>query len=394
MVPLSRATRERVALLFDDEALASVVLENECAEKLPMQEHATPESLERIRFAVLKLSGGTREGLADAIRLAKTDWRDLLVAAGFADDVNAHLAWTPALRAADVIARAIDEQALICIVGQTASGKTSLATEVAARVGGEIITADSVQIYREFDIGSGKPTAEELARAPHHLVSELDPMSPCDASRFVALADAVITKVRERGRVPIVCGGTFLWVKALVQGLVPAPAASESVREAHRKLVETSGRTALHDALKKVDPASAEKLHPNDVVRVSRALEVFETTGQKMSDLHASHGFSEARHKAKLFAIARTPEDLRARIEKRVDGFLAAGWIDEVRGLVARGRGSARAMGSVGYREVAAHLRGEVSSSDLPVAIVRSTRVFARRQRTWLGHEPVTWLTP
>jgi tRNA dimethylallyltransferase len=296
----------------------------------------------------------------------------------------------------DVIARALDEDPsiLVCIVGQTASGKTSLATDVAAHVGGEIVTADSVQIYREFDVGSGKPTPEELARATHHLVSALDPMAACDASRFVALADAVIKDVRERGRVPIVCGGTFLWAKALVQGLVPAPAASESVREAHRKIVETSGRSALHDALKKVDPASASKLHPNDVVRVSRALEVFETTGQKMSDLHASHGFSEARHKAKLFAIARTPEDLRARIDTRVDGFLAAGWIDEVRGLVGRGRNEARAMGSVGYREVAAHVRGEIDATDLKTAIVRSTRVFARRQRTWLGHEPVTWLTP
>lgn len=296
--------------------------------------------------------------------------------------------------AVDIVARALEEDPaiLVCIVGQTASGKTSLATDVAARVGGEIITVDSVQIYREFDIGSGKPTAEELARAPHHLVSVIDPMSPCDASRFVALADAAIADVRARGRVPIVCGGTFLWVKALVQGLVPAPAASESVREAHRKIVETSGRSALHAALEKVDAASAAKLHPNDVVRVSRALEVFETTGETMSALHASHGFSEARHEAKLFAIEHAPEALRARIEKRVDGFLAAGWIDEVRGLVARGRGEARAMGSVGYREVAAHLRGEIGATELKPAIVRSTRVFARRQRTWLGHEPVTWL--
>jgi tRNA dimethylallyltransferase len=301
----------------------------------------------------------------------------------------------PAVNAVDVITRALEEDPslLVCVVGQTASGKTALATEVAARVGGEIVTADSVQIYRELDIGSGKPTPAEMARAPHHLVSALDPMAPCDASQFVALADAVIADVRGRGRVPIVCGGTFLWVKALVQGLVPAPAASETVREAHRKIVETSGRGALHDALEKVDPQAAAKLHPNDVVRVSRALEVFETTGQKMSDLHAAHGFSEARHEAKLFAIDCTPADLRARIKKRVDAFFAAGWIDEVRGLVKRGRGDARAMGSVGYREVAAHLRGEIDDADLKTAIVRSTRVFARRQRTWLGHEPVTWLT-
>jgi tRNA dimethylallyltransferase len=296
----------------------------------------------------------------------------------------------------DDVVRAIDADpgVLVCVVGQTASGKTGLATEVAAKCGGEIVTADSVQIYREFDIGSGKPTAEELARAPHHLVSAIDPMSPCDASRFVALADAVIADVRDRGKIPIVCGGTFLWVKALVQGLVPAPAASETVREAHRKVVETAGRNALHDALKKVDPEAAARLHPNDVVRVSRALEVFETTGKKLSELHAEHGFSEVRHRAKLFAIARTPEDLRARIDKRVAAFLDAGWIAEVRELVAKGRSSARAMTSVGYREVAAHVRGELPESELHGEIVRSTRVFARRQKTWLGHEPVTWLEP
>ena len=115
---------------------------------------------------------------------------------------------------------------------------------------------------------------------------------------------------------------------------------------------------------------------------------------ETLSDLHAAHGFSEVRHRAKLFAIARTPQDLRARIDARVDAFLAAGWIAEVRELLARGRGSARAMGSVGYREVAAHVRGELRESELHAAIARSTRIFARRQRTWLGHEPVTWLTP
>jgi tRNA dimethylallyltransferase len=294
----------------------------------------------------------------------------------------------------NAIARALEEdpEVLVCIVGQTASGKTALATEVAARVGGEIVTADSVQIYKEFDVGSGKPSPEEMARAPHHLVSTLDPMVACDASRFVGLADTVIADVRARGRVPIVCGGTFLWVKALVQGLVPAPPANEAAREAHRKLVEAKGRDALHDALRLVDPESAARLHPNDVVRVSRALEVFETTGQKLSALQASHAFGDVRHRAKLFALRRTPDDLRARIEARVTAFLAAGWIDEVRGLLARGRADARAMGSVGYREVAAHVRGELAESELHSTITRSTRIFARRQRTWLGHEPVTWL--
>jgi tRNA dimethylallyltransferase len=287
-----------------------------------------------------------------------------------------------------------DPSALVCVVGQTASGKTELATRFAAHVGGEIVTADSVQIYREFDVGAGKPTPEELALAPHHLVSVLDPMSHASAARFVGLADAIIADVRARGRVPIVCGGTFLWVKALVQGLAPAPPGTEEARARHRALVEKDGREALHEALRMVDPASAARLHPNDVVRTSRALEVFEATGQKMSDLHAAHGFAEARYRAKLYAIRRSPEELRARIERRVDGFFRAGLVEEVRALLVRGRGSARAMGAVGYKEVAAYCRGEMGEAEMRGAIARATRVFARRQRTWLGHEDVTWLEP
>jgi tRNA dimethylallyltransferase len=287
-----------------------------------------------------------------------------------------------------------DPGVLLCIVGQTASGKTNLASRLAACVGGEVITADSVQIYRELDAASGKPTAEELALAPHHLVSALDPLSHVDAARFVGLADAIISDVRDRGRIPIVCGGTYLWVKALVWGLAPTPAASPELRERHRALATEHGRAALHEQLRKVDPPSAARLHPNDLVRVSRALEVFESTGRRMSDIQAEHGFTEERHRAKLFAIRRDPEDLRARIERRVDAFLREGLVDEVRSLVARGRGGARGMGAVGYKEAAAHLRGELRLEELPQAIVRSTRVFARRQRTWLTHEPVTWLEP
>ncbi len=291
-------------------------------------------------------------------------------------------------------ALAADPGVLVCIVGQTSSGKTDLATRVAARVGGEIVTADSVQIYREFDVGAGKPTAVELARAPHHLVSTVDPMAPIDAARYVQLADAVIADVRARGHVPIVCGGTFLWVKALVQGLAPAPPASEEVRARHRALALAEGRSALHLALAKVDPQSAARLHPNDVVRTSRALEVFEVTGQKMSDLHAAHGFADARHRAKLFALRVEQVELSARIERRVDGFLRDAFVLEVTTLLARGLGDARAMGAVGYKQVAAHCRGKLAASELRGAIVSATRVFARRQRTWLGHEDVEWLEP
>lgn len=285
-----------------------------------------------------------------------------------------------------------DPSAVLAVVGPTASGKTELAIRLAESCSGEIIGADSVQIYRHFDLGSGKPTAEELARAPHHLVGVLDPLDPADAARFAELARAAIDAVRARGKRPIVCGGTFLWVKALLFGLADAPRADEAIRARHKSLAETEGRPALHALLRVVDPVIAARLHPNDFVRVSRALEVHEVTGEPMSAWQARHGFAEARMGARLMAIRVEPEELTRRITARVERWLAAGWRDEVSALVARGYGEARAMGSVGYREVHDALIGRMPVDDLALAIVRSTRVFARRQRTFLHHADVAWL--
>lgn len=281
---------------------------------------------------------------------------------------------------------------LVAIVGPTATGKTDLAIEVCERVGGEVISADSVQIYRGFDVGSGKPSKEERARATHHLVDTLDPLDAVDAASYAALAEAAISDVRARGRVPIVCGGTFFWVRALVLGLVDAPAGDAAIRARHRAIVTEHGRGALHAALARVDPASAKRLHPNDVVRVSRALEVLELSGRPMSEWQASHGFRTQKHDAALVGIAVDPAVLTERIAARVDAWLAGGWIDEVRGLLAAGYGGARAMGAVGYAEVRAYVEGALARDALRDAIVQSTRVFARRQRTWLKHAAVAWL--
>lgn len=281
---------------------------------------------------------------------------------------------------------------LLCVVGPTASGKTDLAIETCERVGGEIVSADSIQIYRGFDIGSGKPSAPERARAHHHLIDVLDPNETVDAVRYAALAERAIEDVRSRGKVPVLCGGTFFWVRALVLGLVDAPAADETIRARHRAQVETEGRAALHAALAKVDPRSADRLHPNDVVRVSRALEVFELSGRPMSDWHEEHGFRGQRTDAVLIAPATTPEELTARIRARAERWLAGGWLAEVERLIAEGWGESRPMGSVGYKEVRAHLRGEVPREALLDAVVQSTRIFARRQRTWLKSAEVEWL--
>jgi tRNA dimethylallyltransferase len=296
--------------------------------------------------------------------------------------------------ALDQARRVADESpdAVLAVVGPTASGKTELAIRLAESLGGEIVSADSVQIYRSFDLGSGKPTAEEQARARHHLIDALDPLDPADAARFAELARTAIADVRARGKRPIVCGGTFLWVKALLYGLADAPPASEAIRDRHRALAEEQGRPALHVLLQQVDPVIATRLHPNDFVRVSRALEVHELTGEPMSAWQARHGFAEARVPARLLALRVEPEELTRRIAARVDAWLAAGWREEVRSLVERGYGEARAMGAVGFREVRASLIERTPPDDLAASIVRSTRIFARRQRTWLHHADVMWL--
>ncbi len=295
-------------------------------------------------------------------------------------------------QALSIAARSGDD--LLAIVGPTATGKTALAVALAERLGGEVVSADSVQIYRAFDVGSGKPDAVELARAPHHLVGTLDPLDRADAALWAADAARAIAEIRGRGRVPIVCGGTFLWVKALLFGLAAAPPGNDAIRDRHRAIAERDGRPSLHAALGAVDPPTAARLHPNDFVRVSRALEVHELTGKPMSEWQREHAFGTIRHPARVLALACPPAVLTERITLRARRWLAAGWADEVRGLIDAGYGEARAMASVGYAQVRASLANRIAPADLEAAIVRATRVFARRQRTWLQRADVTWLGP
>lgn len=281
---------------------------------------------------------------------------------------------------------------LLCVVGPTASGKSALALRLAESRQGEIISADSMQIYRGFDIGTGKPTRSERELVPHHLVDVADPLESWDAARWAEEAARCVEDVHARGRLPIVCGGSFLWVRALLYGLAEAPRAEEAVRERHREWAEREGRAALHARLVEVDPQRAAQLAPNDFVRVSRALEVFELTGRPMSELQAAHGFREPRYAARLVGVQRERAEQDALIAARVSGMLEAGWAEEVRALAARGFAESRVMQSVGYRQVYA----AVSAGQAPDAdeIVRATRVFARRQRTWLRDQPVEWLAP
>lgn len=281
---------------------------------------------------------------------------------------------------------------LICIVGPTASGKSDIALALCEAVEGEIVSADSVQVYREFQQGTSKPTPEELSRARHHLVDFLDPHDTMTGARYPELADAAIADIRARGKVPIVCGGTFLWVRALVRGLVELPDPDQQLRDELEREANRHGRAALHRRLADVDPESAERLHPNDFVRVSRALEVYAQTGRKLSAWQGEHGFQHVRHPHQLFGITRPIDELRARIRARIRHWLANGWVDEVQALHRRGYGNARAMGSLGFKEISAHLRGELPLSELEDTIEKATRVYVRRQTTWLRGQEVTWL--
>jgi tRNA dimethylallyltransferase len=284
----------------------------------------------------------------------------------------------------------LDDEVLV-VVGPTASGKSALALGLGERFGGEIISADSVQIYRAFDIGAGKPSRADRARVAHHLIDLADPLDPYDAARYAREADRAIALVRDRGRRPIVCGGTFLWVRALLYGLAPAAPADPEVRRRHQRIAAEEGNAALHAALGRVDPASAARLAPNDVVRVSRALEIHELTGTTQTEWHAAHGFREPRYRHRLIGVERSRDELDRRIMLRAQRMIAHGWLDEVQSLIDRGYGAARAMRSVGYKQVHAHLHGELEG-DLLEAVIRATRVFARRQRTWLRDEAVDWL--
>ncbi len=282
------------------------------------------------------------------------------------------------------------------VVGPTASGKTSLAIELCEKHDGEIVSADSVQVYRHFELGTGKPSSEERARARHHLIDVIEPSEPMDAARFAQLAELAIADIRARGKRAIVCGGTFLWVRALIHGLVPAPPADPELRARHQARVTAIGRAGLHEDLARVDPEAAARLAPNDFVRVSRALEVYELTGVRMSEWQAQHGFKSSRHAARLLAVRREKDELDLRIRARCQAMLAAGWIEEARELMARGYHESRPFASVGYKQVALALQSGAAfdRAELELSIFRATRVFARRQRTWLRDQPIEWLPP
>jgi len=283
-------------------------------------------------------------------------------------------------------------QPLLVIAGPTATGKTATAIELARHFDGELVGADSVQVYRGFDIGSAKPTPDELGGVAHHLLDVLDPDQSVDAVAYANLADDAIRAVRDRARLPVVVGGTGLWIRALIRGLVDVPPVDPDVRHRLEKAAATEGATELHARLVEVDPISADAVHPNDALRIVRALEVYEQTGTPLGTLRAEHALGEPRYRALFIVLDMDREEHAAVIEDRAQRMIANGWIDEVRSLRTRWGDDIRPFGSVGYREVLAHLRDEVPLEETVRRIRKSTRIYARRQRTWFKGEPgVSW---
>jgi len=285
---------------------------------------------------------------------------------------------------------------VVAIVGPTASGKTDLAIEVSEAVGGEIVSADSRQIYRHLDIGTAKPNAAERARVRHHLIDVVDPDEAFDAARYRTLALGAARDIHARGRAVVICGGTGLYVRALLHGLFVGPAASPALRAELRALEEQEGTGTLHRRLAARDPVAAARLHPRDVFRIVRALEVVEMSGRPISAWQDDHRFGDAALDALLVACARPRDELAARIDARCRAMVAAGLCDEIAALAARGYGPHLApLRSVGYREMGAHLRGELDFTTAFEAFARATRQLAKRQRTWFRADPTTrWLHP
>jgi tRNA dimethylallyltransferase len=285
---------------------------------------------------------------------------------------------------------------IIIVCGPTAVGKTGVALELAAAAGAQIVGADSMQIYRYMDIGTAKPTAKEQARVPHHLVDFCDPAEPFNAAAYSRLARKTIDRLLERGVVPLVVGGTGLYIKGLLGGLFPVPSPDRSIRKRLQAEAEQLGTPTLHDRLVRVDPNTAARLHPNDTARVVRALEVLEATGEPISLQQDRHRFEDEPYRALKIGLFLEKEVLYRRIDRRCDAMLEAGLIEEVKGLLKRGYPpQLKSMQSIGYRHVIDYLQGRATFEETRRLFSRDTRRYAKRQLTWFRADPeVRWLTP
>ena len=285
---------------------------------------------------------------------------------------------------------------LVIILGPTGVGKSDVAIEVASAVGGEIINADSQQVYRYMDIGTGKPKLEQRRKVRHHLVDVVDPDEEFNAAMFRQRALKSAEEIWSRGKKVIVCGGTGLYLKALTHGLFIGPSKAPEIRERLQEEAREKGLGALYERLKQVDPDAGPSIHPNDRHRIVRALEVFELTGKQMTQWQREHGFKESPFESLKIGLNREREELYALINRRCEEMVAGGLVEEVKGLGERGYSlSLRAMQSVGYRHVGLYLKGEMSLEGALDLMQRDTRHLAKRQLTWFrADKEIRWFHP
>ncbi len=275
-------------------------------------------------------------------------------------------------------------RSIVVLCGPTASGKSAAAIDLAERIGGEIVSCDSLAVYRGLDIGTAKPSRWERATVPHHLIDLVDPQEPFTAARYVEEADRAIAAIGARGRTPVVVGGTGLYLRALVEGLFPSLPPNPEVRARLQAEAAAHGWPALHERLVRVDPTAADRIAPSDPIRIERALEVYEQTGRTISQQQAESAPQVPRYRTMTLVLEPSRAELEQRIMVRTEAMLAAGLIEETRAaLAAFGRGI-KPLGAVGYKQVVAFLDGaRVDRAALAQAITTATRQFAKRQCTW-----------
>ncbi|MAT70946.1 MAG: tRNA (adenosine(37)-N6)-dimethylallyltransferase MiaA [Planctomycetaceae bacterium] len=270
------------------------------------------------------------------------------------------------------------------LTGATATGKSGTALALARQLDAEIVSLDSMAIYRGMDIGTAKPTPQQQALVPHHLIDIVDPQGEFSVAQYRERADEVVAAIRQRGRTPLFVGGTPLYLKALLRGLFEGPPADWQLRQQVAEEVEQVGAAALHRHLQEIDPVAASTIHPNDTRRLIRALEVYRATGQPISHQQMEFDDGVPAERRRVFVLRRERDEHYHRINARVDEMLRRGLVDEVRGLTADGRQLGRtASQAVGYREVIAHLSGEWDYDTMVAKIKTRTRQFAKRQGTW-----------
>ena len=291
----------------------------------------------------------------------------------------------------DGVAAVASPPRLIAIAGPTASGKSALALRLARARNGEIVSCDSLQVYRGLDIGSAKPSAGDRAAVPHHLIDVVDPDQDFSAADYGRRARAAIADIHARGRVPLVAGGTGLYLRALLHGLFEGPGRDQRLRRRLEAIADRHGDARLHRILARVDPESGGRIEPGDRVRVVRALEVYRATGKAIGEHHRDGAGPRAGFEWRVLVLDPGREALRAAVEKRTDAMLAAGLVEETRRLLARYPG-ARPLAAIGYRQAAGVVRGVRDVEQARRDIVAETMRYAKRQRTWFRHqETATW---